>query len=209
MEIQRFTYFVSRLKSTAPKNNNNTSSRNDLFIIWIYPLPINSRHQDHCITFLVGNPYKPLFAIGIVRGCSIPFTTGLWSLVLLISFPPNKNPLDFNQHDHKKQQLKPTFSRKDPPKSQASHCSFPESSFPPSKHHTHTHTHQQKHKQNKQTKTSHSIQTKIQTKTRTTKSQEWSKFQDFNSSSPSFLSEDLRNQERSRELTKAGRLDFF
>ena len=150
MEIQRFTYFVSRLKSTAPQNNNNTSSRNDLFIIWIYPLPINSRHQDHCITFLVGNPYKPLFAIGIVRGCSIPFTTGLWSLVLLISFPPNKNPLDFNQHDHKKQQLKPTFSRKDPPKSQASHCSFPESSFPPSKHHTHTHTNKNTNKTSRQ-----------------------------------------------------------
>ena len=58
---------------------------NDLFIIWIFPLPSNSRHQDHCITFLLGNPYKPLFAIGILRGSLDP------------------KPLDFNQHDHKKQ----------------------------------------------------------------------------------------------------------
>ena len=35
---------------------------------WVVPPPSNSHHQDYCITFLVGDPYKPSFATVTGRG---------------------------------------------------------------------------------------------------------------------------------------------
>ena len=34
-----------------------------IYIYWVVPPPSKSHHQDYCITFLVGNPYKPSFPL--------------------------------------------------------------------------------------------------------------------------------------------------
>ena len=38
-----------------------------IYITWVVPLPSNSHHQDWYV-FRIGDPYKPSFATGTVRG---------------------------------------------------------------------------------------------------------------------------------------------